>query len=107
MHLSVEEKEQFYPLLSPTSQTLLKLFEEAFAQKELCPWELLMRVSGELGGTYVYLPQEQKMKRRLRDINIKKSFESGVTANQLAKDHHLSIQKIYRVLNTQPSSGDE
>ncbi len=99
MRLSVEEKRLFYPLLSPTSQALLKLFEEACSQKELCPWELLMKVSGELGGTYVYLPQEQKIKRKLRDITIKRDFESGVEANQLAKEHHLSIQKIYRVLS--------
>ncbi|MBY8147776.1 hypothetical protein KW509_22040 [Vibrio fluvialis] len=47
------------------------------------------------------------MKRRLRDIAICHDFKSGTSPSQLALKHQLSIQKVYRVLNAHPSSGDE
>ncbi|CAM3695149.1 TPA: hypothetical protein P0E06_003462 [Vibrio fluvialis clinical-1] len=107
MRLNEEELSQLYPLLSPTSKTLLELFENALDKNETCAFELLLKVSSELGGTYVYIPQEQRMKRRLRDIAICHDFKSGTSPSQLALKHQLSIQKVYRVLNAHPSSGDE
>ncbi|MFI3273741.1 Mor transcription activator family protein [Vibrio sp.] len=98
--LSHGEKQQIYSLLCPTSKSLLNVFESVIKRNSsnLDAYELLLSVSQELGGAYVYIPIEKRLKTRLRDVAIYEDFEAGASVNELAQKHQVSVQKVYRAL---------
>lgn len=58
------------------------------------------RITEYLGGAWVWLPDSRPFHRARRDADIWEAFD-GRNVLELAERHHLSRQKIYRILRSQ------
>ena len=57
--------------------------------------ELLQQVMKELGGCFIYIPKE----RKLRDKDICESFYRGESANSIALRHNLTYFHVIRIVD--------
>lgn len=75
--------------------------------KYILPPALLKKVQQYVQGASIYIPLTEPIPPRrhrrdsallIRNAEILRRFLSGVPVRQLAKDHHLSPQAIYKII---------
>ncbi len=47
-----------------------------------------------MGGNPLYIPKEETITSRLRDLNIKKDYKNGLSFTALVKKYNLSLNQI-------------
>ncbi len=59
------------------------------------------KIINMFGGTKIYIPKRPIFERNERNRNIKKEFSnSGLTIKEIAKKYDISINSVYRILNS-------
>lgn len=58
-------------------------------------------IAFSIGGAPVYIPRGERLKQALADIEIHASWQRGISPEQLAQDHDVSLIHVYRVIARQ------
>lgn len=83
--------------------------------EDILPKELVEELQNYLQGGYLYIPVKKEEKKSWgelsgyketlakRNAKIKKQFQSGAAIATLAKDYHLSIHSIKKIIYSKPT----
>ena len=72
---------------------------------EIAGVDAALKFCSECGGTWIYIPKLDGLRRELRDQAIRESFDNGRSVRELCRDHNLSDRQIYTILNSEPAEG--
>ncbi|MGO2233499.1 MAG: Mor transcription activator family protein [Marinomonas sp.] len=104
--------EQLVASLSVKGQVFLQIISDVLDEKSrdqqpISAMDILLGIAHEFGGSQVYVPQEQSVRSFLFHKEIVEDFEQGLSVAELAKNHRISNQSVYRIIEQHKSKGDK
>ncbi len=110
MKLTDAQRKHCISLLSNNSRVMFHAIESEFNQNPENPdaLKILINISQKLGGhNYSYFSMGFQAKKYLRDLDLIKDHQSGMTKQELAKKYNLSLPNVYIALRSNQSTKDE
>lgn len=109
MKLTHEQKKHLISILPPSSKVMFEAIEHELHQNQEDPdaLQIFLEVSEKMGGCYYYFSMGRKVNKYLRDLDLIKDHQSGMTKQELAKKYNLSLPNVYIALRSNQSTKDE
>jgi Mor family transcriptional regulator len=67
---------------------------------EVVGLEAAVRIAQTFRGSFLYVPGLDDMMRMARDAMIKRDYDTGISARELAKKHRITERQIRKIVST-------
>lgn len=97
--------------MNPPNENIIELPEDALPDIEEMSGDLrllaelvgvatALKIAQVFGGTMLRIAKGDKWLRRQRDRCIRRDYDAGISATELARKYHLSERQIWNILGT-------